>query len=175
MGIPLNDMALWNRGESAGCLSVDEMKDKKLILWDGYCSVHQRFTVEQVKAVRGANPSTNVLVHPECRFDVVQSADYCGSTEYIVKTIEGAAQGSSWAVGTEINLVHRLAAQHPEKNVFSLDPIVCVCTTMYRIDPAHLLWALENLVRGEVVNRIEVPQEVADWACKALGRMLDIT
>ncbi len=175
MGVSLDEMALWNRGETDGGLSAGDMKSARLVLWDGYCSVHQRFTIEQVKSVRKADPSTNVLVHPECRFDVVQSADYCGSTEYIVKTIEDAPPGSSWAIGTEIHLVHRLAAQHPEMNIFSLDPVVCVCTTMYRIDPAHLLWALENLVRGEVVNVIEVPREVAEWARKALGRMLDIT
>lgn len=175
MGVSLDEMALWNRGESDGGLSTRDMKSARLVLWDGYCSVHQRFTIEQVKSARRADPSTNVLVHPECSFDVVQSADYCGSTEYIVKTIEDAPPGSSWAIGTEIHLVHRLAAQHPEMTIFSLDPIVCVCTTMYRIDPAHLLWALESLVRGEVVNVVEVPREVSEWAGKALGRMLDIT
>ncbi len=175
MGMGLGDMAVWDRGSFAGGLSADQMRNKRLILWNGYCSVHQRFTPEQVARARRDDPSVKVLVHPECRFDVARMADYCGSTEYIIKTVEEAPSGSSWAIGTEIHLVHRLAGEHPDKRIVSLDPIVCVCTTMYRIDPPHLLWVLEGLVRGEVVNRVEVPQETAVWARKALSRMLEIT
>lgn len=175
MGIGLNEMALWNRSVDGGGLTAGELKSKKVILWNGYCSVHQRFLSEHIARARREDPKVNVLVHPECMFDVVQAADYCGSTEYIINTIAGADPGSSWAVGTEIHLVHRLAQEHPDKTINSLDPVVCVCTTMYRIDPPHLLWVLENLVRGVVVNSIEVPPDVAQWARKALDRMLDIT
>lgn len=175
MGVGLDEMALWDYGASDGGLSPQDRRNKRLILWNGYCSVHQRFTPEQVRRVRAEDPGVNVLVHPECTFEVVQMADYCGSTEYIVKTVSEAPPGSRWAVGTEIHLVNRLAEAHPDKKIVSLDPIVCVCTTMYRIDPMHLLWALEGLVRGEVRNRIEVPGDVAQWARRALNRMLEIT
>lgn len=175
MGIGLEEMALWDREIDGGGLTTDEMKNSRVVLWNGYCSVHQRFLPEHVTRVRRDDPKVNVLVHPECMFDVVQASDYCGSTEYIIKTIREAEPGSSWAVGTEIHLVHRLADEHPDKRIVSLDPIVCVCSTMYRIDPPHLLWALENLVRGEVANRIEVPPDIAKWAKVALDRMLEIT
>jgi len=175
MGMGLQEMALWDRAESDGGLSVEERGRKRLILWNGYCSVHQRFTLEQVKRIRAEVPDFKVLVHPECRFDVVQAADCFGSTEFIIKTVSDAPSGSKWAIGTEIHLVHRLANEHKDKTIVSLDPIVCVCTTMYRIDPIHLLWALEGLVSGEIVNRVQVPGDVAEWARKALNRMLEIT
>jgi len=174
MGIGLEEMALWDRSAPDGGLTDQEKKNAKLILWNGYCSVHQRFTMEQVEGARGEDPGVKILVHPECMFDVVQASDYCGSTEYIIKTIEGAEAGSRWAIGTEINLVNRLANEHTDKKIRSLNPVVCVCTTMYRIDPPHLLWALEGLVAGEVRNRIQVPAETAKWARKALSRMLEI-
>jgi quinolinate synthase len=175
MGLNLGEMSVWDPASVSGGLSEDEMRRARLILWNGYCSVHQRFTPEQVASARRDDPSVKVLVHPECRFDVARMADYCGSTEYIIKTVNEAPPGSSWAIGTEIHLVHRLAGEHPDKRIVSLDPIVCVCTTMYRIDPPHLLWVLEGLVRGEVMNRVQVHPETAEWARRALNRMLEIT
>jgi quinolinate synthase len=175
MGVGLDEMALWNREMDGGGLTAEELRRAKVVLWNGYCSVHQRFTPEHITRARREDPKVNVLVHPECMFDVVQASDYNGSTEYIIKKVNEAEPGSSWVIGTEIHLVHRLADEFPDKRIASLDPIVCVCTTMYRIDPPHLLWVLENLVRGEVVNRIEVPSDVAEWAKVALDRMLEIT
>jgi quinolinate synthase len=175
MGVGLDEMALWDRETDGGGLKPAELGKSKVVLWNGYCSVHQRFLPEHITRARREDPRVNVLVHPECMFDVVQASDYCGSTEYIIKTVREAEPGSSWVVGTEIHLVHRLAAEFPDRTITSLDPIVCVCSTMYRIDPPHLLWALENLVRGEVVNRIKVPSDVAEWAKVALDRMLEIT
>ena len=175
MGIGLDEMALWDPVGGLDGMGIEEIRKKRVILWNGYCSVHQRFTTEQVESARAGFPGVKILVHPECRFDVVQAADYCGSTEYIVKAVKDSPSGTKWAIGTEINLVHRLACEYPDKPVLSLDPVVCVCSTMYRIDPAHLLWALENLVDGRIVNQIKVPSEVAEWAKVALDRMLEIT
>ncbi len=149
-------------------------QDVKVILWKGFCSVHQRFHVSHVEALRKQYPDIQVLVHPECNHDVVAVADMFGSTEYIIAQVEAAKPGTVWAIGTEVNLVHRLAKQHPEQTILSLNPIVCPCTTMSRISPEHLTWALESLCRGEVVNQIQVPTEVAEFAKLALDKMLTI-
>jgi quinolinate synthase len=174
MGVPLEQMAEWDfRPEdlnqvNARCFAPGT----RIILWRGFCSVHTKFTKQQVDEVRVAQPGVKVLVHPECPFDVVQAADRVGSTEYIIQQVEKAAPGAKWAIGTEINLVHRLALQHPEQSIQSLQKNVCPCATMNRIDPAHLLWALENLSEGHVVNRITVPDDVKRDAHVALDRML---
>jgi quinolinate synthase len=143
-----------------------------MLLWRGHCSVHGRFSAESVADVRARIPGVNVIVHPECKHEVVTQADYVGSTEYIIKTIAAAPAGSAWAVGTELNLVKRLGQEHPDKTVVFLDKTVCFCSTMNRIDLPHLVWALENLVEGRVVNRIEVDADTAHWARVALDRML---
>jgi len=174
MGIPLEKMVLWDPHYKEGGLSDERLKKSKIILWKGHCSVHQRFTVEQIRAAREMHPDINILVHPECSFEVVQESDYNGSTEYIIKKIEEAPPGSKWGVGTEINLVNRLAHEHPDKLVFCLDPTICPCSTMYRIHPSFLLWSLENLREGRPVNEIHVPAEIARWALVALERMLTI-
>jgi quinolinate synthase len=175
MGIPLEQMVVWDPWAECGGNSAEAIRQARVILWKGHCSVHGRFTLEQVEQARAMYPGINVMVHPECTLDVVQAADCAGSTEYIVKAIESAAPGSEWAVGTEINLVNRLARAHPDKRIFCLDPIVCPCSTMYRIHPAYLLWVLDNLLDGRVVNRIQVPEATARWAKVALERMLAIT
>ncbi len=143
-----------------------------MILWKGHCSVHGRFTAESVADVRERVPGVNVLVHPECQHEVVLAADLIGSTEFIIKTIEAAPAGSAWAIGTELNLVKRLALAHPDKQIVFLDKTVCFCSTMNRIDLPHLVWSLESLVEGRVVNRITVDPDVAHWAKVALDRML---
>ena len=145
-----------------------------MVLWKGFCSVHERFTVEQIERARIEHPGVNVIVHPECRREVVAAADLDGSTEVIIAAIEAAPAGSTWAVGTEINLVRRLAAEHADKHIFCLDPIVCPCSTMYRVHPAYLCWLLENLVEGRVVNQISVDSGTRYWAGVALQRMLEI-
>ena len=174
MGIPLDQMQVWDPRQPLGGNPAAALREARIILWKGHCSVHARFTAEQIAGARQEDAAVNVLVHPECTLDVVQSADFVGSTEFIVRTIEQAAPGTSWAVGTEINLVKRLANEHPDKRIFCLDPIVCPCSTMYRIHPAFLAWALDNLVAGRVVNRIEVPPAIADQARTALNRMLAV-
>jgi quinolinate synthase len=150
------------------------LQDSQMVLWKGFCSVHERFTVEQIEQARAEYPGITIIVHPECHREVVAAADLDGSTEFIVKAIAEAPPGSSWAVGTEINLVRRLAAEHPDKLIFCLDPIVCPCSTMYRVHPAHLCWVLENLVEGRVANQITVDEQTAHWARVALQRMLDL-
>lgn len=174
MGIPLTAMCVWDPRQPLGGNSAAELRSARIILWQGHCSVHQRFTPEQIEAAREEDPGVNVLVHPECTLDVVQQADFVGSTEYIVQVIERAAPGTSWAVATEINLVKRLAQEHPDKRIFCLDPIVCPCSTMYRIHPAFIAWALDNLVEGRVVNRIVVAGDIAVQARTALDRMLSV-
>ncbi|OZG51644.1 quinolinate synthetase [Pseudoscardovia radai] len=174
MGMTLDQMPLWDPFVAGGGASPEEYANAKMILWKGFCSVHQRFTVEQIERARRAYPGVKVIVHPECSMDVVNAADGTGSTAYIVKEIENAPAGSAIAVGTEINLVNRLAAQHPDKTVFCLDPVVCPCSTMYRIHPAYLAWALENLVNGTVVNKITVDPQTASDAKVALDRMLRV-
>ena len=172
MGIGLEQMPLWDPAALDGGASEDEYRSSKLILWKGHCSVHQKFDAFQIEQMRAADPDLRVLVHPECNFEVVQGADLVGSTEFIIKAIEEAEPGSKWAIGTEYHLVTRLAREHPDKEIFSASGIQCACSTMYRIDPPHLLWALESLVAGEVVNPIRVSPDVAAGATVALERML---
>ncbi|WP_127931860.1 quinolinate synthase NadA [Nonomuraea polychroma] len=172
MGMSLDDCVVWNPHRPNGGLTQEQLERAKMILWRGHCSVHGRFTADSVDDVRARIPGVNVLVHPECRHDVVLKADYVGSTEYIIKKLEAAPAGSSWAVGTELNLVKRLAQRFPDKNVSFLDRTVCYCSTMNRIDLPHLVWALESLVLGEVVNQITVDEDTTQWAKVALDRML---
>ena len=175
MGMSLDQMPVWNPYKPAGGAEDPSVyADAKMILWKGFCSVHQRFTVDQIERARKAYPGVKVIVHPECSMDVVNAADGTGSTAYIVKEIANAPDGSAVAVGTEINLVNRLAAQYPDKTVFCLDPVVCPCSTMYRIHPAYLAWALENIEQGNIVNRITVDEDTARDAKIALQRMLEV-
>ena len=175
MGMSLDQMPVWNPYKPAGGAEDPSVyADAKMILWKGFCSVHQRFTVDQIERARKAYPGVKVIVHPECSMDVVNAADGTGSTAYIVKEIANAPTGSAVAVGTEINLVNRLAAQYPDKTVFCLDPVVCPCSTMYRIHPAYLAWALENIEQGNIVNRITVDEDTARDAKIALQRMLEV-
>ncbi|MFC4906819.1 quinolinate synthase NadA [Actinomadura gamaensis] len=172
MGFSLDDCVVYSPHRPEGGLSGQQLRDARMILWRGHCSVHGRFSLDSVEDVRRRVPGVNVLVHPECKHEVVTNADQIGSTEYIIKTIENAPAGSSWAVGTELNLVRRLANAHPDKNVMFLDKTVCFCSTMNRIDLPHLVWSLEALARGEVVNRIEVDADTAHYARVALDQML---
>ena len=175
MGMSLDQMPVWNPYKPAGGAEDPSVyAAAKMILWKGFCSVHQRFTVDQIERARKAYPGVKVIVHPECSMDVVNAADGTGSTAYIVKEIANAPAGSAVAVGTEINLVNRLAAQYPDKTVFCLDPVVCPCSTMYRIHPAYLAWALENIEQGNIVNRITVDEDTARDAKIALQRMLEV-
>jgi quinolinate synthase len=171
-GIPLEECVLYDPHRPNGGLSAADLRRARMILWRGHCSVHGRFRRESVDDVRARVPGVTVLVHPECRHEVVTAADLVGSTEYIIRTVEQAPPGSAFAVGTELNLVRRLAARHPDKTVVYLDRTVCFCSTMNRIDLPHLVWALESLVRGEVVNRITVDPDTARHARTALDRML---
>ncbi|MCK6081064.1 quinolinate synthase NadA [Microbacterium sp. EYE_5] len=172
MGVPLEQMPMWNPRKPLGGSSEEELADARVILWHGFCSVHRRFTVDQITAARTEHPGVRVIVHPECPMDVVDAADEAGSTDYIRKAIAAATEPTTFAIGTEINLVQRLAAQFPQHEIFCLDPVVCPCSTMYRIHPGYLAWVLEGLVAGEVRNRIQVPGDVADPARVALERML---
>jgi quinolinate synthase len=172
LGLTLDDCVLFDPHKPGGGLSAQQLRDAKMILWRGHCSVHGRFTAENVDDVRARIPDVNILVHPECRHDVVLKADLVGSTEFIIKTLDTAPAGSSWAVGTELNLVRRLADQHPDKQIVFLEKTVCYCATMNRIDLPHLVHSLESLVRGEVVNQIVVDESVATNARLALDRML---
>ena len=172
LGLDLDDCVLYDPHKPNGGLTPAQLREAKMVLWRGHCSVHGRFTKECVTEVRTRVPGVNVLVHPECRYDVVTNADYVGSTEYIIKTINEAPAGSAWAVGTELNLVRRLANAHPDKEIMFLDRTVCYCSTMNRIDLPHLVWALEELVAGRVPNQIVVDADVAHHARVALDRML---
>ncbi|WP_374178978.1 quinolinate synthase NadA [Leifsonia sp. WHRI 6310E] len=172
MGVPLEQMPLWNPRKAWGGTDEQTLQDARVILWHGFCSVHKRFTVGQIANARAEFPGVRVIVHPECPMDVVDAADAYGSTDYIVKAIQAAPAGSTFAIGTEINLVQRLAAQFPQHTIFCLDSVVCPCSTMYRIHPGYLAWVLEGLVRGEVYNQVSVPAEVAEPARVALERML---
>jgi quinolinate synthase len=174
MGIPLDEMVVWDPFQDLGGNTPEALRKAKVILWKGYCSVHQRFTPEHIAKVRKAHPGIRVIVHPECRFEVAQAADEIGSTEGIVKSILASPVGTEWAVGTEIHLVNRLSKEIKDRKVMSLDPSVCVCTTMFRITPQHLLWALENLAAGKIVNQISVDERTREFAKVALDRMLSL-
>jgi quinolinate synthase len=176
MGIPMNEMVVWDPYQINGGLSPDRLRAAKVILWKGHCSVHQRFLPEHVDRIRREHPEMKVVVHPECRWEVCQKADAIGSTERIIDVVEKAPEGSSFAIGTEIHLVNRLAKRFAPlgKRIITLDDSGCLCTTMYRISPHHLAWSLENLVQGHVVNRIKVDEDVKHWAKVALDRMLEV-
>ncbi|HEU5314888.1 MAG TPA: quinolinate synthase NadA [Chloroflexota bacterium] len=174
MGYQLSDTVVWTPTKELGGNSEQALRVSTFILWRGHCSVHGRFKPEQIKAAREKYPDVTVVVHPECVKEVVELADLAGSTEYIIKVVTEAPEGSVWAVGTEINLVNRLQKELPGKTTFCLDPVICPCSTMYRIHPAYLAWALDNLVEGRVVNEIRVDEEVGKWARVALDRMLAV-
>jgi quinolinate synthase len=174
LGIPLEECVVWNPHKPMGGLTAEQLRDARMILWKGHCSVHGRFSAQCVDDVRARIPGVQVLVHPECTHDVVTRADLVGSTEFIIKTVEAAPPGSSWAIGTELNLVQRLANAHPEQHIAFLDRTVCYCSTMNRIDLPHFVWAMESLVAGTVVNRIQVDPDTQQWANVALQRMLDL-
>ena len=176
MGIPLDEMVVWDPHEIFGGLDPEQVKRAKMILWKGHCSVHERFTAKQIETVRRQHPGIRVIVHPEVPWDVVQAADDSGSTEYILRTVRESAPGSVWAVGTEVHLVNRLANEvaADNKTVISLDQFGCLCSTMFRVSPNHLLWILEELIEGRVHNRIVVPEEQKHWNRVALDRMLSI-
>jgi quinolinate synthase len=175
MGVPLDDMVVWDPNESFGGLDPDAVRRARLILWKGHCSVHVRFSAAQIAAIRQQHPGVRVIVHPEVPWEVVQAADDSGSTEYIIRTVKESPEGSSWAVGTEVHLVSRLAREvAPARTVLSLDQFGCLCSTMFRVSPNHLLWVLEGLLEGQVYNRVTVPDEQKHWNRVALDRMLSI-
>jgi len=174
MGIPLGEMVVWDPLEELGGNSAEALSKAKVVLWKGYCSVHQRFLPEHIDTVRRELPGVRVIVHPECRFEVAQAADEIGSTEGIIKAVMAGRPGSEWAVGTEIHLVNRLGKELKDRKVIPLDPSVCVCTTMFRITPQHLLWAIENLGEGKIVNQISVDEQTRHYAKAALDRMLSL-
>jgi quinolinate synthase len=176
MGVPLDEMVVWDPNEIWGGLEPEAVKRARVILWKGHCSVHARFTVRQIEQMRAQHPGLRVIVHPEVPWDVVQAADDSGSTEYIITQVKASPEGSIWAVGTEVHLVNRLAEEvAPGKTVLSLDQFGCLCSTMFRVSPNHLLWILEGLVAGEVHNRIEVSADRKYWTKVALDRMLSIS
>jgi quinolinate synthase len=176
MGLdPEREMLLWDPQAPNGGVTPDDIRRARVYLWKGHCSVHGRFTVQQIRDARAAHPGLRVVVHPECTLDVVREADLNGSTEFIIDAIARSEPGSVWAVGTEINLVNRLQQEHPDKRVFCLDPVVCPCSTMYRIHPRYLAWVLDNLAEGRVVNRIRVRDDVKRLARRSLERMLQIS
>ena len=177
MGIPLDEMVVWDFDKPLGGLTVEQIQQAKIILWKGFCSVHQMFQPEQIDNFKQKYPETKVISHPESPFEVCQKSDYVGSTEYIINTIANAEKNTRWLVATELNLVNRLHEQfkHEGKNVHFMSPNVCMCSTMFRIDPQHLAWVLENLVEGNVVNPVTVPDDVAQHARLALDRMLDVS
>lgn len=172
LGLSLDDCVVYNPNRPLGGLTIDQLRNAKVILWKGHCSVHGRFTAECVDDVRAKVPGITVIVHPECTYEVVEKADMVGSTEKIIAAIDAAPAGSAWAIGTELNLVKRLALAHPDKEIVYLDKTVCFCSTMNRIDLPHLVWSLEQLVAGNVANQITVDPETARWAAVALDRML---
>jgi quinolinate synthase len=174
MGVPLAEMPVWNPYEELGGNAEEALRNSRVLLWQGHCSVHQMFRVEHVAQFRAKHPGIKLLVHPECTMEVVDQADVVGSTGKIIREVETAPPGTKWAIGTELHLVNRLKQEHPEQEIHFLSPVVCMCATMYRIDLAHLCWSLENLAAGTPVNVIEVDQETARWALVALERMLDV-
>ncbi len=173
-GIPLEEMVVWDPYMLQGGLTAERLRKAKVILWKGHCSVHQRFLPEHVDKVRAKYPGIQVVVHPECRWEVCQKADAIGSTDQIIKTVKQSGPGSAFAIGTEIHLINRLAREFPDRRIITLDDSGCLCTTMFRISPQHLCWALENLVDGNIVNPIKVKQDVKRWARVALDKMLEI-
>jgi quinolinate synthase len=175
MGIPLDEMPVWNpAGGDLGGNTEQALERSRVLLWRGHCSVHQMFRPEHVDQFRARHPGIKILVHPECTMEVVDKADVVGSTGKIIREVQAAPPGTKWAIGTELHLVNRLAQEHPEQEIHFLSPVVCMCATMYRIDLAHLCWSLENLAAGTPVNVIEVDPEVAHWALVALERMLAV-
>ena len=172
LGMDLDDCVIWNPWKDRGGLTDEEIRGAKVILWRGHCSVHGRFTAKNVADLRSQIPGIQILVHPECQYEVVSQADHVGSTEQIIKTIAEAPHGSSWAIGTELNLVRRLARENPGKNIHFLDKTICYCSTMNRIDLPHLVWALETLANGRIVNQIKVDPVTAKFSRVALERML---
>jgi quinolinate synthase len=172
LGLSLEDCVVWNPRRPLGGNTVEQLQAARMILWKGHCSVHGRFTLESVEAVRARVPGVQVLVHPECQYEVVQAADQVGSTERIITLVEESPAGTAWAIGTELNLVRRLADRHPDKTIVFLEKTVCFCSTMNRIDLPHLVWALEELVAGRVPNQITVEPETAKYARQALDQML---
>lgn len=172
LGIPLNEMAVWDPHKDE-LIYEGELEDLKVLLWKGHCSVHENFTTANIETLRAEQPEMNIIVHPECRREVVAQSDYAGSTSYIINMIEKAEPGSSWAIGTEMNLVKRLITNNPDKNIISLNPNMCPCLTMNRIDLPHLLWALESIEEGIIINPIKVEKGIADNAILALNRMLE--
>jgi quinolinate synthase len=176
MGVPLSQMVLWDPEEMNGGADLTALQQSKMILWKGHCSVHTRFTVRQIEQLRAQYPGIRIIVHPEVPWDVVQAADDAGSTEYIIRQVKSSPAGSVWGVGTEMHLVSRLADEvAPDRTVLSLDTFGCLCSTMFRVSPNHLLWILEGLVNGEVNNLIEVPEQQKYWTRVALDRMLSIS
>ena len=174
LGIPDDQVVLWKRGELLGGNTAEQLQQAKVILWDGYCTVHMQFQAEHVHQWRKKDPEIKIIVHPECRRDVVGIADQYGSTEAIIKAVNDSPPGSRWAVGTEINLVNRLSLQYPDKEIHSLSPFQCLCSTMYRIKPSYLLWVLDNLAGNKLVNHITVDPQTASLAKLSLDRMLEI-
>jgi quinolinate synthase len=175
LGIPLDRMVVWDPHEHWGGLTAEQARNAKVILWKGHCSVHTRFNVQQIAQFRKRYPEGKVIAHPECTFEVVQAADLSGSTEFILETVRNSAKGTVWAVATEIHLVNRLAKEvAPDRTVVTLDPFGCLCSTMFRVSPNHLLWTLEGLLEGKIYNQIVVPEETKRWAKLALDRMLEI-
>lgn len=175
MGFPLESMVVWDYRQPMGSLTAGQIREARFILWKGHCSVHQLFRPEHVDQARAKIPGVRVMVHPECRWEVVRKADLSGSTEFIRRQVESAPAGSKWAIGTEVHMVNRLAKAHPEQTITILSECQCLCTTMFRIDQPHLLWVLDQLVQGHVVNQIKVDAVDAYWSRVALQRMLDIT
>lgn len=172
MGVPLEQMPMWNPRKELGGNDEQALLDSRVILWHGFCSVHKRFNVGQIEKARADFPGVNVIVHPECPMEVVDAADSAGSTDFIKKAIAAATEPTTFAIGTEVNMVNRLAAEYPQHTIFCLDPVICPCSTMYRIHPGYLAWVLEELVAGRIVNRITVADNVQDNAKTALERML---
>ena len=172
MGVPLEEMVVWDPNEIYGGLDAEQAKAARLLLWKGHCSVHTRFTVPQIEAFRKKYPEGRVVAHPECTLDVVRASDESGSTEYIINTVKASPPGTIWAVATEVHLVNRLTAEVPDKTIVTLDPFGCLCSTMFRVSPNHLLWILEGLVEGNIYNQITVPEPTRSNARLALDRML---
>ncbi len=175
LGVPLDEMVVWNPFRQLGGNTPEQVRRAKTVLWQGHCSVHTRFTVGQIEAARALHPDINIVVHPECPMETVQAADMVGSTEFIREQVNSALAGSKWGIGTEVSLVNRLAINNPDKTVFCLDPVTCPCSTMYRIHPACVLWMLDGLLEGKVNNQITVPEDIKRDSKIALERMLSLS